>query len=202
MTLPTAIVLLTGGAARADNFVDLQGGISIPIANDDWTNVAETSPKLGVKVGAVGHSGLAGMLQVDWTPVQLDNNGASFGGAGGVDVAAHRFRILADLGIQHRLPPHLIVSGRVGVGIDIAHASASGSFLGTTISSSDTNVGFGFELAGGLWYEVSDTLQVGGELALPIGAHSKHGDNSDGNYTFDYTSYDIDLLFGVRILSR
>jgi hypothetical protein len=201
VTLPAAFVLLTAGAARADSFLELEGGLSIPAGDDNWSNLAETSPNLDAKVGAVGTSGLGGMIQVDWTPINLNNDGASFGGAGGVDIAAHRFRFLADLGFQHRVMPKLILSARVGVGLDLVHASASGTFLGTTISSSDTNAGFGFEFGGGLWYEIGD-IHVGGELALPIATHSKHGDNSDGNYTFDYTSYDFNLLFGVRILSR
>ncbi len=203
VTLPFALVLpvLAGASsARADSFLEVLGGLAIPAANNNWTNTVDTSPKLGARAGAVGDSGLGGMIQADWTPENLNTSGGSFG-VGSADIALHRFRILGDLTVHHRVLPKLIVSARVGAGVDIAHASATFTLLGNTTSSSDTNAGFAFELGGGLWYELGD-LQVGGELALPISSHSKHGNATDGNYTFDYTSYDVDLLFGVRVMSR
>ncbi|MFT3694886.1 MAG: hypothetical protein QM831_17180 [Kofleriaceae bacterium] len=178
------------------------GGISIPVGDDNWTNTADTSPKLHAAVGAVGSQGLGGAISADWTPVNLNADGGSFGNLGSVDIAAHRFRFLANLVFQHPIAKtSLVFSARIGVGLDLAHASATATVLGNTTSTSDTNAGFGFELGGGLWYSLGD-IQVGGELALPVASHSKHGDNTDGNYTFDYTSYDIDLLLGVRLFSR
>ena len=194
--LVTAL-LLVPAVAHADSFLEILGGISIPVGDSDWTKVAESSPKLEARVGAINPEGLGAMLQFDWTPINLDNGSFGIG-----NFSAHRFRILAAGTIHKRVgPPHLIATGRAGIGIDIAHASASGSVLGVNFNSSDTNVGFAFELGGGLWYDLG-SAEVGGELALPIGHHGKQGNGSDGNYTFDYTSYDIDLLFGVRLLSR
>jgi hypothetical protein len=205
MRLPHAtiplVLMSTVGSARADSFAEVMGGISIPIADSNWTNTAESSPQIGARAGAVNEKGIGGMVQFDWTPVNLDTSGGSFGGLGSTDIAAHRFRFLADLVIQRHVMPKLVASGRVGIGLDIAHASASVTVLGNTTSSSDTNLGFGFELGGGLWYDLGD-IEIGGELALPVAAHSKHGDGSDGNYTFDYTSYDINILFGARFFSR
>ena len=64
------------------------------------------------------------MVQFDWTPVNLDSSGGSFGGLGSTDIAAHRFRFLADLVIHRHVDAQVGASGRVGVGLDIAHASA------------------------------------------------------------------------------
>lgn len=200
VTLPVALVLVTAGAARADSFLEVAGGLSIPVGDNAWTNLADTSPKLGARVGAVNDKGLGGMIQADWTPVNLNNNGGAFG-IGSADIAAHEFRFLADFTVHHPILPKLLLGARAGAGIDIAHASATVTILGNTGSSSDTNVGFAFEVGGGLWYQLGD-VELGGELALPMSWHSKKGNNTDGNYTFDYTSYDIDLLFGVRVLSR
>ena len=170
------------------------GGVSIPIADSTWTDTAESSPQIGARAGAVNDKGIGGMVQFDWTPVSLDNSSVA-----GVDFAFHRFRILGDLVIQRHFTPKVVVSGRVGIGLDIAHASAHTSFLNA--NSSDTDLGFGFELGGGLWYDLGD-IEIGGELALPVAAHSKKGDGSDGNYSFDYTSWDINLVFGARFFSR
>jgi hypothetical protein len=195
-----AVVLATPTVARADSFLEILGGITIPVGDSDWTNVAEASPELQARVGAVGDSGVGGMVQADWTPVNLDNSGGSFG-VGNADIAGHRFRVLADVAFHKQVAPKLVVTGRAGAGIDIAHASATVTVLGTTTSSSDTDTGFAFELGGGIWYQLG-SADLGGELALPIGHHSKQGNATDGNYTFDYTSYDLDLLIGVRLRSR
>ncbi|MEO6777456.1 MAG: hypothetical protein ABI467_31305 [Kofleriaceae bacterium] len=205
-TLSLAVVVFAAGGvlaadtARADSFLELAGGLSIPAGDNAWTNLADTSPKLGARVGAVNDNGLGGMIQADWTPINLNNSGGAFG-IGSADLAGHNFRFLADFTVHHPILPKLLLSARVGAGLDIAHASATVSVLGNTASSSDTDVGFAFELGGGLWYQLGD-VELGGELALPIASHSKHGNATDGNYTFDYTSYNIDLLFGVRVLSR
>jgi len=201
VTLPAAVVLLTGGAAYADSFLEVAGGLSIPAGDDNWTNLADTSPKLGARVGAVNDKGLGGMIQADWTPVNLTNDGGAIGQVGSIDFAGHNFRFLADLTIHHALLPKLLLSARIGAGIDVAHASITASSPLGTSSTSDTNIGFAFEVGGGLWYPMGD-LELGGEIAVPMGWHSKHGNYSDGNYSFDYSMYNIDLLFGVRVLSR
>jgi hypothetical protein len=195
-----ALAVALPGASRADNFAELLGGVSVPSADNQWTSLADTSPKLQARAGAVGTTGVGGMLQADWTPVNLKNSGGSFG-IGSADISAHRFRLLADAVIHKSIANKLVITARAGAGIDIAHASAHVTTLGVTTDSSDTDLGFALELGGGLWFDLGGT-QLGGELALPIGHHSKHGNNTDGNYTFDYTSYDLDILVGVRMRSR
>lgn len=192
-TLPLVLVS-TLGSARADSFAEVMAGVSIPMADSSWTDTAEASPQIGARAGSVNERGIGGMVQFDWTPINLDTSSL-----GTFDFAFHRFRLLGDLVIQRHVAPKVVASGRVGIGLDIAHASAHESV--TKANSSDTNLGFAFELGGGLWYDLGD-FQLGGELALPVGAHSKKGNNSDGNYTFDYTSWDLDLVFGVRLFSR
>ncbi|HEY6033000.1 MAG TPA: hypothetical protein VIV58_02040 [Kofleriaceae bacterium] len=202
VTLSAAAVLLTGGAAYADSFLEVAGGLSIPVGDSNWTNLADTSAKLGARFGAMNDQGLGAMLQADWTPVNLNYPGGGTAGAS-IDYAGHEFRFLADFTIHHPILPKLLFGGRAGIGLDIAHASLTTTLGNSTSSISDTDLGLALEFGAGLWYPIGD-VQIGGEIALPISTHSKHGTllPTDGHFTFDYTSYDIDLLFGVRVLSR
>jgi hypothetical protein len=198
MRLPHAtiplVLMSTVGSARADSFAEVMGGVSIPVADSSWTDTAESSPQIGARAGGINDKGIGGMVQFDWTPINLDTDHV-----GTFDAAAHRYRLLADLVIQRHVMAKLVASGRVGIGLDIAHGSLHESI--TNSNSSDTDLGFGFELGGGLWYDMGD-IQLGGELALPVAFHSKKGDETDGNYTFDYTSWDINLVFGARFFMR
>ena len=133
--------------------------------NSGWSDQVGSSPKLGVRAGAIGEAGLGGMVSADWTPVNY-NYRSNFG-----DVSAHRFRILAHVMFEKHVAPKLTIDGRAGAGIDIAHASASATLLGTTFNASDTDVGSAFEFGGGVWFDVG-SVQLGGELALPFGGHT------------------------------
>jgi hypothetical protein len=198
-----AIVLLVIAApavVRAENVVEFTAGVTIPVGDSDWTKLVDASPILGVAAGAYGASGVGGLLRFDYTPVSLDNSGGSFG-LGSSDISGQRYRILADVAFQHRVAPKISFAGRAGAGIDIAHASATVTVLGTTTKSSDTNVSYAFELAGGIWFDLGG-VQLGGQLALPISSHDKQGNGSDGNYQFLYTSVDLDFTVGVRLVSR
>ena len=134
------------------------------------------------------------MFSVDWTPISYNYQSQA------IDVSAHRFRILAHVLFEKHVAPKLTFSARAGGGIDIAHASADATILGTTFHASDTDVGSAFELGGGVWFNARRRSQIGGEVALPFGGHS-HKASNNNDITFDYTSYDIDLLFGVRLRS-
>ena len=198
-SLAFAAVLLAAAPAGADSFAGAVGGIMIPLAdsksdNSGWADQVSSSPKLGIRGGATGESGLGGMVSADWTPVSYNfkNNFT--------DVSAHRFRILAHILFEKLVAPKVTVFGRAGGGIDIAHASASATVLGTTFSASDTNVGWAFELGGGVYFSVG-SVQIGGELALPFGGHS-HKASSNTDITLDYTSTDVDILFGIRTTSN
>ncbi|MGE5182836.1 MAG: hypothetical protein ACM31C_12265 [Acidobacteriota bacterium] len=203
-SLSVAFLLLAAASSRAsaDGFVDFVGGIAAPLGDNTWTNTVETSPKLGVRAGGFNSEGqLGGMLSLDWTPENLDNSGGAFPG-GSVDTSGHRFRILVQALAQQHVLPKVSIVERAGAGVDIARGAYSASFLGSTTDHSDTNVGVGFEFGGGVWIAISDSMQLGGELAIPIGYHSHKSTGQNGDIAFDYTSYDLDLLFGVRLWSR
>ncbi|HEX4450037.1 MAG TPA: hypothetical protein VH143_04150 [Kofleriaceae bacterium] len=194
--LVAATLLVTASVAHADGNLELAGGISIPTGDNNWKNIADVSPKLGVRIGDFFRPDYGVMLQADWTPVSLNNSGASFG-IGDAAASAHVFRILIDFAAQHHVTEHIVISGRAGIGIDLAHASATVTIPGVfTGSRSDTDAGLAVEFGGGVWYDFGGT-QVGGEIALPIGNHSAASEN--GSIAFQYAMYDIDLLAGVRL---
>ncbi|HEY3802008.1 MAG TPA: hypothetical protein VGL61_05345 [Kofleriaceae bacterium] len=189
-----AALLVVSASAYADGNLELAGGISIPVGDNNWTNIAGTSPKFGVRLGDfVGDFG--GMLQADWTPVNLNNAGGSLGFASD-NAAAHVFRILADFAYQHHVLEHLVISARAGIGVDVAHAAVSGMIFGATGSRSDTDANLAVEFGGGVFYDFGGT-QVGGEIAVPIGNHNSASQN--GSIAFQYTLEDIDLLAVVRL---
>ncbi len=192
--LSLLFLLLAAASSRAsaDGFVDFFGGIAAPLGDNNWTNLVDTSPKLGVRAGGL-NGAFGGLLQVDWTPENHNAQNSAY-----ASFAGHRFRVLVQgLAMQHVAPKISIVE-RAGAGIDVAYASYDIVVIG---SHSTTDVGVGFEFGGGVWIDVSPSMQLGGELAVPIGLHS-HKASSAGDITLDYTSYDLDVLFGVRLWSR
>lgn len=184
-------VLAIATPARADSFLELAGGISIPLGDDEWTNLVESSPKLALRAGAVPKQ-LGFVVSADWTPVNTDAGSWSVPGASG-DVSAHRFRILVGPMIRHAVSNTLSVTATAGIGADIAHASAEATVLGANFESSETDVGLGFEVGGGVWFKVGG-VEVGGQVAVPFGIHDDDNDTLD----FSYTSYDFEILGGVR----
>ncbi|MBV8756034.1 MAG: hypothetical protein JO257_02090 [Deltaproteobacteria bacterium] len=194
------LLLLAATPAAADSFLGATGGIMIPLGdsksdNSGWSDQVGSSPKLGARVGAIGESNVGGMVTADWTPISYNYQSQA------VDVGAHRFRIQAHVLFEKQVAPKLTVAGRAGGGIDIAHASADTTILGTTFHASDTDVGWAFELGGGVWWSLGD-VDIGGEVALPFGGHNHKAQAGKNEITFDYTSYDLDLLFGVRLRSK
>ncbi len=101
--------------------------------------------------------------------------------------------------MRHAVSNTLVVTARAGIGLDIAHDSVSGTVLGATVEDSETDLGLGFEFAGGLWFGVGG-IQIGGEVSLPVGIHDDDPDENDYNY--DYTAVDLQLLAGVRFISH
>lgn len=188
-------ILAVATPARADSFVELAGGISIPLGDDEWADLVETSPTLAVRAGSVPNN-IGGFLSVNWMPANTDAQGWSGPFTSG-DVSAHRFRLIAGPMYRHQLSNTLAVTGRAGVGADIAHASVEGTVLGTSFESSETDVGFALEFGGGVWFKVG-SVEIGGEVAIPFGFHND--DNMD--IDFDYTSYDFELFGAVRLMSH
>ena len=193
-------ILASPRAARAESFFEIAGGISIPMGDEEWTDRVESSPKLGIKAGAVPEN-IGGAVSADWTPVNTDAQGFS-NGLGNLDVSAHRFRVLANVLFQLPLKQKIHFEGRGGIGIDIAHASVEGNVLGFNVDTSDTDVGVGFEFGAGMWFDVS-SVQVGAQVAFSFSVHNHKDDPNDADdIELDYTSYDFDLMFGVRLLAK
>lgn len=184
------------GPALADNFVELNGGIMMPVDDDAWTDYVDSGPKLGLRIGGMDPGGFGAMLSADWTPINTDN----FSGFGtSVDVAAHRFRILLGGMLQNRIGQSLTASIRFGAGLDLTRVNIETNIFGARSEQSDTDSGLALEFGGGLWFDVG-SVQVGGDVGLPLAFHA---DDSDDDIDLnDYRSIDIDLLFGVRLFSR
>ena len=180
---------LAPGMAHANSFIDLVGGLTTPVSDDQWQDYVESSPKLGVRLGSVSERA-GGMLMLDWTPLATDDTG--FGDA--IEASAHRFRVQVAGIAQHRAGS-LTASFRFGGGIDIARATVRTNIIGFESEATDTHIGLALEPGFGLWFDVG-SVQVGGELALPISFHDD-GEGSDVDLE-EYTSVDLDLLFAVR----
>lgn len=194
--LPLLAALALPTPVLADNFVELNGGIMMPADDDAWTDYVDSGPKLGVRIGGMDRAGFGAMLSADWTPINTDNFSA-FGAT--VDAAAHRFRVLLGGTLQNRVGKSLTASFRFGAGVDLVRLSVESNFFGARSERTDTDSGIALEVGGGLWFDVG-SVQVGGEVGLPIAFHADGDD--DEIQLEDYRSIDIDLLFGVRFFSR
>jgi len=183
-----AVVLLVTASARADSVFDVLGGLAAPIADDNWTKTIDTSGKLAIHAGGTTSNtatSFGGMLGLDWTPAKTGSSG------GFASYSLNRFRALVSGFGLFRVGSRLMLEARAGVGIDLTYTQAT--VLGS--SSSDTEVGVAVEVGGGAWFDVG-SIDIGGEVALPISIHSQH--TFDGIPFPSYTSVDIDLLLGVR----
>jgi hypothetical protein len=194
MRVITLAILLVPSIAAADSFFEIAGGFTAPMGDDDWNDTVESSPKLKLAAGGMNNQ-FGGFFSADWAPENTDAMGGTFPG-GSTDISAHRFRLLVGPAFEAPLNRMLVFTGRVGIGADITHASARVTILGSTSETSDTDVGFGFEVGAGLWARVG-SLQLGGEVGIPIGHHDHAADDS-GEIAMEWTSYDFDVLFGVR----
>lgn len=193
IALAFVVVPIAARTAHADSYVGLAGGLALPLADDDYTDTVDTSPVLGARAGSYGKD-FGGYLSFEWMPADVKSDGTF-----GLDVSAHRFRVIVGPEMRHAVSNTLSVTARAGIGLDIAHDSVSGTILGADIDSSETDLGLGFEFAGGLWFGVGG-VQVGGEISLPVGIHDD--DASENDYNYDYTAVDLQLLAGVRFTSH
>ncbi len=187
--LPCLLLLAGSSAAHADSFVEIAGGITTPLGDQDWQDSVESSPKLALRLGSFPNE-IGGFLSVDWTPYETDADGAW-----GVDVSAHRFRLMGGVMFHHPVSNTLVVTGRGSVGADIAHASARIPIFNTEVS--DTDTALGFEMGVGLFFKTG-RMEIGGEAAIPIAIHDHEG--GQDRIQMKYTSYDFDLMLCVRFL--
>ncbi len=172
--------------AAADSFVEVAGGTMAPRGNATWVDLADPSPKLMVRAGTVDRKYRTwrdwgdAMLSFDWTPIRTD----------AADLSAHRFRMLASLALRGHLGA-LVLSPRAGIGLDFLRVSHA--------SESDTLVGYALEIGAGVWFPTG-SWELGVDLGFPV---ALNGNATVGGLALDsYLSGDVDLLLGIRWVSR
>jgi len=168
----------------------------VPAGDNDWTDYTDPSIKLFVRGGFVQGT-IGGMLSFDWTPINVDPD--RFPVIGTLDINANRFRILGDIVAHIKAGPKITISPRFGLGADIQMISATYRLGGFESTTDDTDTGLALEPGVGVWFSVGESLQVGGEFAVPMSFHSY--DDSNEIRLNDFTSIDIDLLIGLRFVS-
>lgn len=188
--LVATLVLLAPAVARADQFVELGGGLAVPMSDDEYTNYVDTSATLFARIGGGGVVG--GMFSVDFTPLAANSDILNF----------NRFRFQGHVLVRKQVAPKVELSGRFGAGLDLIHESADVTIFGVHYEGSDTDLGLALEVGGGIWFSVGSGggVQLGAEVCLPISYHNTDGNPQDpNNARFDYTSVDLDILGGVRL---
>lgn len=182
----------TAAAARADGLVELAVGGGLPLAEDDYADTVDNSVKFAVHAASVGERGVGVDLGLDVTPVSLDN--AQFFG---VEASAWRFRGLVGARGQWPLGAKGVGFVRGGAGVDLARYAVTGSVLGQSIDTSQTDVGLALEVGGGVGVRLGGVI-VSAQVALPIALHFDGDDPADpDDFDFEYTGVDLDLLFAV-----
>jgi hypothetical protein len=70
-------ILASAVSAHAGVFVEVVGGVGLPVSNDEWKSIVTFSPTVGARVGAVSNE-WGGMLAVALTP-EVCGNGTDGG---------------------------------------------------------------------------------------------------------------------------
>ena len=185
-------ILLCGLAATpaaADSFAEVVAGMALPLAEDDYTDQVDDSPKLGVRFGTAGEKGAGLELGLDFTPVNHELPEVL-----GFDIDFQRYRIL--LGGRFGAPVgkgKLRAFGRVGAGVDIVRTSVTQDTL--DVDESETDLGLAVEVGGGLLFDAGPVV-VGGQVALPFAFHFED-DQNENRIDYEYTGIDLDLLLTV-----
>ncbi len=187
--LAIALVVTAASSAQASPFIELGGGLIVPLSDSTYTDSVDPSVGLAARIGAGGK--LAGMFSFEWDPLASNLQYVSF----------NRFRFLGHVVLHHAVSPTLELTGRLGAGIDLLHESTEGTILGVRFQGSDSNLGLALELGAGGWFSVgSGGTQVGVELAIPIGYHTDDNTPSTAdNANWDFTSVDLQILGGLRL---
>lgn len=179
-------------AARADGLVELAVGGGLPLAEDDYADTVDNSVKFAVHAASVGERGVGVDLGLDVTPVSLDN--AQFFG---LEASAWRFRGLVGARGQWPLGAKGVGFVRGGAGVDLARYAVTGTLLGQSVDTSQTDVGLALEVGGGVGVRLGGVI-VSAQLALPIALHFDDDDPADpDDFDFEYTAIDLDVMFAV-----
>jgi len=198
-TIPLSVVVATttaavaaAPAAQADGLVELAAGGALPLAEDDYADTVDNSVKFAVHAASVGDRGVGVDLGLDVTPVSLETSQFF-----GLEASAWRFRGLVGARGQWPLGAKGLGFVRGGAGVDVARYAVTGSLLGQSIDTSETDVGLALEVGGGVGVRLGGVI-VSAQLALPIALHFDDDDPADpDDFDFEYTGVDLDLLFAV-----
>jgi len=182
---------IPGAAAQAhkDSSAELVGGVMRPLGEEDYEDFIDQSLKFGARFAFFGGAASAGSqvgleFGFDWTPAANDLDDVDW-----VDASFNRFRVLAGARLRKGIGEKASIFFRAGAGVDFVVGKVEEGILGTDWEEND--LGIGLEFGGGVAAHLGETL-VGFHVALPIAFHWE-----DDPENYDYTGYDLDLLFMV-----
>lgn len=189
-----------GAAGEAQPFSAVfegAGGGGLALGNGSWRSSVGVSPSLVARAGAMrGSFGV--LISGEWTAGQLSQPNNILPTPNN-DMALRRYRFLASFVYERSPIPDLVIGGRAGVGIDYVDARYNRASGAGPVNFDESDAGIGIEVGAGAWWHVGAGTDVGGTLSVPI---AKHDAASMSMVTFSYTSFDLELLVGVRVSSR
>lgn len=188
LVVALALLVAEPSPTRAEPKAFFEGvlGFLLPLGDDDYENVVDPGPKLGLRAGAaVGSLGFE--LGLDWEPIQHDL------GTETLDVDIHRLRALVGVRGLLRLAGGGWGFVRFAAGIDHVMTSVEGTVLGFAVESEEDDTGLALEPGVGIVFPLGG-VALGGQLGLPMSFHDED-DSADNDVDFDYTSFDLDVLF-------
>jgi hypothetical protein len=201
----------SAGVARAEKvafMADLAGGVTIPVSDDNYREVIDTSFKLSLKAGAVFYVhprfGVAAEGQFDWVAVNTDDDyfvrryaPLSF------DARFNRVRFL---GGARFIIPFGIGSFylRAALGVDYLTGSVTTPVvLGQSLTCNPSSTAFTFEPGFGVQFNVVRHVVLGVYTGFPIDSQQTLNCSfvNGVNISRQFTPVDIDILgvFGFRL---
>ena len=146
-------------------------GLATPLSDENWENTADPSFITGVAFGYMfslgGWSAAIGPeVDLSYSPTNVEDT--RWGGGGDDDVTVGRLRLTGGARFVVGFGSAYLL-GRVGVGLDYAHASWD-----TVVSDRDTDdsdVGASLLLAMGMGYLLADWVGLTVQMEFPIGFH-------------------------------
>lgn len=186
-------------------FLELASGVSIPLGDDNWNDVADASFKLSLRAGyafpVTRWFSVAPELQFDYLPVNSDDGTFQ---SNGVDAKINRIRALAGGRIIVPIGRYIAFYGRLALGVDyitgdftvrasIGPISASGTGHGNTTA-------FSIEPGFGVQFNIHRNIAVGAYVGFPVGPDHDLNVSVNGTSVYDrhFTAGDLDLLATIQ----
>jgi hypothetical protein len=173
--------------------IDAGGGLAIPLADNHWNDIADTSFKfhlqLGYEIPVHKLVLVAPEISLAIVPVNTDDHTFQ---DNRLDATFTRFRFLAGgrVGLRlGRVVPYL----RLGLGVDYLSGSVSFTVLGFTQTQSYTSTAFVIEPAVGAYIEIIHYLVTGIQLGFPVAFHDV-GNNRSLAGTQKFTAFDLEII--------